>query len=401
MKNNWQINKLGEVCDIINGSTPLRSNKEFWSNGDVAWFTVDDIREQGRIIQYTKQKITKKALGKTSARLLPPESVLLCCTASVGEHAITKISLTTNQQFNGLVIKDKKYLDPVFLFYFSSTLKDQLLRLSGKTTIDFVPISRLKEIEIPVPPLAEQKRIVGILDEVFKNIQKVRENTEKNLQNAKELFESYSRDVFLSAQKNSDVKKIGEMCDLATGGTPSRSKKEYFINGKIRWLVSGDIHKKEIFDCEGRITDDGLENSNARYLPINSVMIALNGQGKTRGTVAILRIKATCNQSLVSIYPKNLELIIPEYIYCNLNSRYDELRKITGDAGNERRGLNMPLIRSIKIPVPKLVEQKAIVKKLDELSANIKKLEENYRQKLLGLDELKKSVLKSAFSGEL
>ena len=97
MKINWQAKKLGEVCEIVNGSTPLRKNKEFWNNGDVSWFTIEDIREQGRVIKTTRQKITKKALGKTSVRLLPPEAVLLCCTASVGEYAITEISLTTNQ----------------------------------------------------------------------------------------------------------------------------------------------------------------------------------------------------------------------------------------------------------------------------------------------------------------
>ena len=100
------------------------------------------------------------------------------------------------------------------------------------------------------------------------------------------------------------VKKIGDVCDLMTGGTPSKSKKGYFEGGDIRWLVSGDINKKIIKDCNGRITQLGLENSSAKYLPVNSVMIALNGQGKTRGTVALLKTKATCNQSLVSIHPK-------------------------------------------------------------------------------------------------
>jgi type I restriction enzyme S subunit len=101
------------------------------------------------------------------------------------------------------------------------------------------------------------------------------------------------------------IQKIGDVCTLMTGGTPSRNKPEYFVNGQIKWLVSGDVHKKEIHDCEGRITEVGFNNSNTKYLPLNSVIIALNGQGKTRGTVALLRTKATCNQSLVSIYPKN------------------------------------------------------------------------------------------------
>jgi type I restriction enzyme S subunit len=71
-------------------------------------------------------------------------------------------------------------------------------------------------------------------------------------------------------------RRIGDVCDLATGGTPSRTKPEYF-GGEIKWLVSGDIHQGEIYDCEGRITEAGMRNSNAKFLPVDSVMIALNG----------------------------------------------------------------------------------------------------------------------------
>ncbi len=106
MKQGWEIKKLGDVCDIVNGSTPLRTNKDFWEGGDFPWFTIDDIREQGRIISDTKQKVTQAALKKL--RVLPVDAILLCCTASIGEYAITEIELTTNQQFNGLVIKSKK-----------------------------------------------------------------------------------------------------------------------------------------------------------------------------------------------------------------------------------------------------------------------------------------------------
>lgn len=98
---NWDIYELGEICEIYNGSTPSRTEKSYWESGDIPWFTVNDIRNQGRIICDTEQRITRKALTETSVKLLPPNTVLLCCTASVGEYALTKISLATNQQFNG------------------------------------------------------------------------------------------------------------------------------------------------------------------------------------------------------------------------------------------------------------------------------------------------------------
>ena len=198
--------------------------------------------------------------------------------------------------------------------------------------------------------------------------------------------------------KKWEVKTIGEMCDLMTGGTPSRVRPEYFEGGKIKWLVSGDIHKGEIYDCEGRITKGGFDNSNARFLPINSILIALNGQGKTRGTVAILRTKATCNQSLVSIYPKDTDYLLPEYLHRVLSGRYEEIRKMTGDSGNDRRGLNMPLIRSIKIVVPPLSEQKRIVGILDEKFDAIEKFKNVTEEQIKDAKELTRNTKNEIFN---
>jgi type I restriction enzyme S subunit len=182
-----------------------------------------------------------------------------------------------------------------------------------------------------------------------------------------------------------------------TGGTPSRKVPEYF-GGNIKWLVSGDIHKQEICDCDGRITEAGVRNSNARLLPINSVMIALNGQGKTRGTVALLRTEATCNQSLVSIYPKDTTRLLPEFLYFNLNGRYEELRRMTSDDDKDRRGLNMGLIRTIEVPLPPLPEQKRIVAKLDEAFEGLATAKANAEKNLKNARAIFESELNEIFT---
>jgi len=179
-KDKWQSISLNDICDISVGSTPLRTKKEFWTNGTIPWFTIDDIRENGRAIYDTKQKITELAFNKSSVKYLPANSILLCCTASVGEYAIAKIPLTTNQQFIGLVIKDENIILSDFLFHFSSTLKSKLLKLSGKTTIDFVPIYRVKDLPIPLPPLEEQKQIAALFQSIDTAIEQVA-GQEKNL----------------------------------------------------------------------------------------------------------------------------------------------------------------------------------------------------------------------------
>ena len=162
----WPMVLIGEACDIYNGSTPSRKEASYWENGTVPWFTVDDIRKSGRIIRETIQSVTKKALAETSLKLLPTNSVLLCCTASVGEHAFTEIEVTTNQQFNGLVVK-KDFSDrllPKFLFHLSVQFKDELLRLSGKTSFNFVSGGTLKTISFPLPSLATQQAIVAEIE---------------------------------------------------------------------------------------------------------------------------------------------------------------------------------------------------------------------------------------------
>ena len=168
--NNWAWSRLSSMCSIVNGFTPLRSESKFWDCGTINWFTVEDIKNQGEIIYYTKQKITDEAVSKE--RMVRAGSVLLCCTASVGQCALAKIDLTTNQQFNALTVKDfnKSILTDNYLFWFAKTLKPTLLRLSGKTTFEFVSVKKVENILIPIPPFKEQQRIVAQIAKLFEQL---------------------------------------------------------------------------------------------------------------------------------------------------------------------------------------------------------------------------------------
>ena len=165
----WEWLRLGELCTIINGFTPLRTNPKFWENPTISWFTVNDIHSQGRRIKYTKQSINKCALSDNSSRILPAGTVLICCTASVGEYAITEIPLTTNQQFNGLIINEyySKYYSSEFLFKIAPTFKAKLFDIAGKTTFNFISVQKLSNLLLPFPPIEEQKRIVEKLDKLI------------------------------------------------------------------------------------------------------------------------------------------------------------------------------------------------------------------------------------------
>ena len=167
---NWEWCRISTICNITNGFTPLRTEDKYWKNGDTNWFTVEDIRAQGEYINFTKQKITKEAT--TPERIVRAGSVLLCCTASVGQCAFTNIPTTTNQQFNALTIKEdyRHLMLDEYLFLFAKTLKDELHRLSGKTTFEFVSVRKVGNILVPIPPLSEQQRIVNKIEKVFNEI---------------------------------------------------------------------------------------------------------------------------------------------------------------------------------------------------------------------------------------
>ena len=166
----WQWCRINIICSITNGFTPLRTEDRFWRNGDINWFTVEDIRTQGEYINYTAQKITKEAT--TPDRIVRPGTTLLCCTASVGQCAFTNIPTTTNQQFNALTIKDdyRSLMTDEYLFLFAKTLKDELHRISGKTTFEFISVKKVGNILVPIPPFNEQKRIVAIVNKSLASI---------------------------------------------------------------------------------------------------------------------------------------------------------------------------------------------------------------------------------------
>jgi len=285
------------------------------------------------------------------------------------------------------IIKPKSSINVKFFFYYLMLMMPENLGYARHYRL-------LKKIKFNIPSLQEQQNIVTKLDAAFAEIDKaidVTINTQKNIKNITQLFFNNIENKNIS---NLCENNIGELCNLMTGGTPNTKNKSYYKDGNIPWLVSGDVNKSVISNCEGRITELGYKNSNVKYLPINSVIIALNGQGKTRGTVALLKIKATCNQSLVSIFPKDEKKISTELIFYYLKSKYIQIRKITGDSGNDRRGLNMPLIRAIKIKYPENYEEQIkLVNKIKTITEYVMKIEENYRSKINNLLKLKQAIL--------
>jgi type I restriction enzyme S subunit len=398
MKKGWETEPLGELCDIRNGSTPSKGNSTFWDGGTIPWFTIDDMREQGREISSTRQKITKSALSETSVKLLPEDSVLLCCTASVGEFAITRIPLTTNQQFNGLVVKNRNQLDPNFLFHYASTLKDELLGLSGKTTIDFIPISRLRDVAVPVPPLAEQQRIVGLLDEAFEGLATAKANAEKNLQNARALFESHLQSVFTQRGPGWVEKHLKEVCEKITDGTHQTPK--YFDEGIVflssRNVTSGTIDWDRIKYID---TKQHLEMHKRVAPRRNDILLAKNG---TTGVAAIVDRDTTFDIYVSLALLRALPVMRPRFLLHFINSPAAKVQFNKRLKGVGVPNLHLEEIREVRLAFPAdLKAQDRVVDELDDLREETQRLARLYSRKHAALEALKKSLLHQAFSGAL
>ncbi len=170
--------------------------------------------------------------------------------------------------------------------------------------------------------------------------------------------------------------------NVTAGGTPSTTVKNYW-GGNIRWMNSGELNHKKVYEVRGRITEEGLRNSSTKFIPERSVLIGLAGQGKTRGTVAMNMVELCINQSIAAIFP-NDEKFCSDFLYHNLDNRYEELRSLSA-GGEGRGGLNLQIIKSLGIHLPKLKEQQRIadcLSSLDELiSAQAQKVEALKMQK--------------------
>lgn len=394
MRKDWEIKKLGEVCEIVNGGTPKSKVSEYW-NGNRQWITPKDMGMlESKFVYETSRKITQLGLENSSAKLLPKGSVILSSRAPIGYLAINKIDMATNQGCKGLV--PSKEISSNFLYHFLSSKKEMLNSLGTGATFRELSSTTLSGVKLYIPTLPEQKEIVRILDEAFEKIGRAREVTEKNLKNSKELFDSYLNKIFIEKGKDWEEKKLGGVGVVQTGNTPKTGEKENFGN-YIPFIKPGDFYKNGSLNCNNNgLSKIGSEKS--RLINENSVLMVCIGA--TIGKTGFAEKAITCNQQINSL-TLSLEHYPKFFYYAMLTNDFQN--RVIGSSGQA----TLPIINktkwsNLKVTFPHIKEQqKQIVKKLDQLSEQTKKLEALYEKKLNDLDELKKSILEKAFSGEL
>ena len=418
---NWKWYRLGELFNIVNGFTPLKSNPEFWEDGDIPWFTIEDVHRQGRFISSTEKFITRKALSKNTERIVPADTVLLCCTASVGEYAYTKISLTTNQQFNAFVLKEhyKNAVYPLYVFEYAKTLKGSLIDRAGKTTFNFVSVGKLSNMLIPLPPFAEQKRIVAKIEELLPLIDRY-EQAWSRLEDFNKRFpvdmqksilqmaiqgklvpqlpeEGTGEELFqqIQAEKQRSIKagtikkekplpeitedgvpfdipenwkwyRLGELFNIVNGFTPLKSNPEFWEDGDIPWFTIEDVHRQGRFisSTEKFITRKALSKNTERIVPADTVLLCCTA---SVGEYAYTKISLTTNQQFNAFVLKEhyknavYPLYVFEYAKTLKGSLIDRAGKTTFNF------VSVGKLSNMLIPLPPFAEQKRIVAKLEEI----------------------------------
>lgn len=361
----WPVASLDETCAIYNGSTPSRSNHAFWDDGRIPWFTIEDIREQGRVISHTKQAVAEKALKETSIKLLPPNAVLLCCTASVGEFAYSEIELTTNQQFNGLVVKDefKEKLLPKYLFWIASSFREELKRLSGQTSFEFVSVSTLKKIRFPLPPLEVQKEIVAELDGYQKIVDAARtiiENQKPQLAinptwptaTIKSLTKRFEDGDWIESKDQSpDGIRLVQTGNVGDGKYLDKQKNARFISEEtFKRLRCKEIYSGEILIS--RLPD-----------PVGRSCIVPKSSGKMITAVDCTIINFDENKILNRYFA----------IYSQTSDYYQRLEAFL--TGSSRQRISRGNLGIVEIPIPPLAEQQKFVEGFEVENASVESVE--------------------------
>ena len=391
MREGWNTYKLGSFCDFQGGSQPpkgewIKSPKE----GYVRMLQIRDFTKSRDFdIEYVritdKLRLCKKddiLIGRYGA------SVGKILTGLVGAYNVAIIKTIPDES---IVCKPflRRVLEAPGFQELLGKVSTQRTAQAGFSKED------IADYEVNLPSLPEQQRIVDILDREFAKIDALKANAEKSLQAAKDLFQATLKRE-LEPKEGWKRKQIGDLCEIYNGGTPSTSITSYW-DGGIQWITPKDMGKsKEMYvaQCERTITKEGVEHSSAKVLPVRSVIVSSRAP---IGYVAINSVPMATNQGCKGFIPG--KELYPEFLYYFFLSSTELLNKLgTGATFKEVSGRKLA---EISLDYPAIERQQEIASHILSLSHSCSILQQNYQKTLTLCDDLKQSLLRKAFNGDL
>lgn len=284
--------------EIIGGGTPKTSVSEYWG-GDIPWLSVVDFNTGLKFVSSTEKTITQEGLNNSSTKLLNKGDIIISARGTVGVLAILDKPMTFNQSCYG--IRSKKGIsDTDYLYYLLTDTVRELTQISHGGVFDTITRATFDEIEVPVPPLPEQKAIASVLSSLDDKIDLLHRQNKTLEAMAETLFRQW---FIEEAKEDWRETKVLDVFSLVGGGTPKTSEADYW-DGDIPWLSGGDIanaHQGFIVRAEKAITELGLEKSSTKLLPKLASVISARG---TVGKYAMLSRPMTFSQSNYGIIPK-------------------------------------------------------------------------------------------------
>jgi len=402
MKSNWQTKKLAEICNLFADGDWIEKKDQsaegirLIQTGNIGNGTFKDRAEKARYISeetFKRLRCTEILPNDCLISRLPDPVGRSCILPETGEKMITAVDCTIIR-FNKEVV-----LSQWFVYYsLSHEYQDQINKQISGATRQRISRSNLGLIEIPLPSIAEQKRLVKFLDKVFGKTTKAQENTENNLQNSQELFESYLENVFSKSSRNWKQMKLKDVGQTQTGLTPTTSNRKYYGNF-IPFIKPADVdiggNGTIQYENKG-LSDGGLVVG--RKIKKNSVLMVCIGA--SIGKVGFSDVDVSCNQQINTLTPKPDN--DPKFFYYALKTKDFYKRVIKNSSQATLPIINKSKWESLSVIFPgSLTEQKIVRERLDALTVETKKLENNYKRKLSDLREFRKSILRMAFTNSL
>lgn len=309
------------------------------------------VYEQGNIIQNDFDRgeyyLTEDKFKELERFELLPNDIVLTCAGTLGKTSIVPHGIERGI-INSVLMRIRVNEKIINRYYLELILKSPQIqggitdKATGVALKNLFATSELKQFIIPLPPLDVQGEIVSEIKEY-----------QKIIDGARMVVENYRPHI--EVDPSWPVVKLGELCETTSGGTPLRSKPEYYENGNIPWLKSGEVSQGFIYGTEEKITFEGLKNSSAKLLPINTVLVAM--YGATAGQIGLLKIETTTNQAVCAVLPN--EKYIPEYLFYYLKGKTQELLHM--GTGGAQPNISQSIIKNLLIPLPPMGSQREIV----------------------------------------
>ncbi|EDP5582155.1 restriction endonuclease subunit S [Campylobacter jejuni] len=396
----WEVKTLSEIGEIVTGSTPSKSNLDFYGK-DYPFFKPSDF-EQGYFLENAGDNLSKLGFGK--ARQLPPKTILVVCIGSLGKVALTKVIGSCNQQINAIIPHKNIISEYIYYYCISSKFQSILFSKAPQTTLAILNKTEFSKLEIIYPKdIKEQERIVGILDFAFSKIDENIKKAKENLANIDELMQSALQKAFNPLNDNTkenyqlpqswEWKSLG---DTSNYGKTSQVKPSQ-LKGNDWILELEDIEKESGVLLQKVLFQDRQSKSNK--IKFNKGDILFGTLRPYLKKVIIADDNGACSSEIMPFSTGNSITNHFIYYYLFANFLHDRISNLTYGARMPRLGTKDG--KSLQIPLPPLQEQEQIAEHLDFVFEKAKALKELYTKELKDYEELKQSLLDKAFKGEL